>query len=139
MPVILNSLDVSSIQVFTLPQEKSVVNPAISVPLLDLSTNKRITYNMKSDSTLVWERVKKSPLRFTWEYRNPEYYTAENDNLLKSRAVVVISSDPGQPLPRHIEQRTKEHQKSKSFKTATGLFRYSTIVTVYYDRDLSTR
>jgi hypothetical protein len=129
----LNSLDVANIEVFTLPQEKSVINPAISVPLLDLFTNKRITYGMDIDPTGVWERVKNSALRFTWEYKNPPYYMNDTKDLGKVTAVVVISSDPNQLIPGPIEQRIKKYNSSKEFKTFSNLFRYRTIVTVYYD------
>ena len=129
----LNSLDITNIEVFTLAQEKSVVNPAVSVPLLDLFTNKRITYSVNSDTTDVRERAKKSSLRFTWEYKNPEYYSPRSKDSRKPTAVVVISSDPDQPLPGYIEQRAKRHRSSRVFKTSTGLFRYRTVVTVYYD------
>ncbi len=129
----LNSLDVANIEVFTLPQEKSVINPAISVPLLDLFTNKRVTYGMDIDPTGVWQKVKKSALRFTWEYKNPPYYMNDTKDLGKVTAVVVISSDPNQLIPGHIEQRIKKYNSSKEFKTFSNLFRYRTIVTVYYD------
>ncbi len=129
----LNSLDVANIEVFTLPQEKSIINPAISVPLLDLFTNKRVTYGMDIDPTGVWEKVKNSALRFTWEYKNPPYYMNDTKDLGKVTAVVVISSDPNQLIPGHIEQRIKKYNSSKEFKTFSNLFRYRTIVTVYYD------
>ncbi len=129
----LNSLDVANIEVFTLPQEKSIINPAISVPLLDLFTNKRVTYGMDIDPTGVWEKVQKSALRFTWEYKNPPYYMNDTKDLGKVTAVVVISSDPNQLIPGHIEQRIKKYNSSKEFKTFSNLFRYRTVVTVYYD------
>jgi hypothetical protein len=129
----LNSLDVANIEVFTLPQEKSIINPAISVPLLDLFTNKRVTYGMDIDPTGVWEKVKNSALRFTWEYKNPPYYMNDTKDLGKVTAVVVISSDPNQFIPEPIEQRIKKYNSSKEFKTFSNLFRYRTIVTVYYD------
>jgi hypothetical protein len=129
----LNSLDVANIEVFTLPQEKSIINPAISVPLLDLFTNKRVTYGMDIDPTGVWEKVKNSALRFTWEYKNPPYYMNDTKYLGKVTAVVVISSDPNQLIPEHIEQRIKKYNSSKEFKTFSNLFRYRTVVTVYYD------
>ena len=129
----LNSLDVANIEVFTLAQEKSVINPAISVPLLDLFTNKRVTYGMDIDPTEVWEKVKKSALRFTWEYKNPPYYMNDTKDSGKVTAVVVISSDPNQLIPGHIAQRIKKYNSSKEFKTFSNLFRYRTVVTVYYD------
>ena len=133
----LNSLDVANIEVFTLPQEKSIINPAISVPLLDIFTNKRVTYVMDIDPTGVWEKAQKSALRFTWEYKNPPYYMNDTEDLRKVTAVVVISSDPNQLIPGYIEQRIKKYNSSKEFKTFSNLFRYRTVVTVYYDSHLT--
>ena len=130
---LLDSLDVTDIQVHTLPQKKSIINPAVSVPLLDLFTTKRIIYLTDIHLTPVWERVEKSPLRFTWEYKNPKYYIDKQKDSGKTTAVVVISSSPYQPLPRSIEQRTNAYHTSKKFKTSAGVFRYNTVVTVYYD------
>ena len=49
----LNSLDVEDIEVFTLPQKRSVVNPAAAVPVLDLFTDKRILYDYRSEERRV--------------------------------------------------------------------------------------
>jgi 4-amino-4-deoxy-L-arabinose transferase-like glycosyltransferase len=132
--VFINALDVDHIKIFTLPQKKSVVNPAIAVPLLDIFTNKKILYEPDLDSPPNWNRIKKkSSLRFTWEYKNPPYYINDTKDLKKVGAVVVISSDPKQRIPGHIEQRIKKYNSSKEFKTLSNLFRYRTVVTVYYD------
>ena len=131
----LNSLDVEDIEVFTLPQKRSVVNPAAAVPVLDLFTDKRILYdykkNMRFGPRLSKRRLQKSSLRFTWEYKNPEYYTDSNKYTGNNMAVVVISDDPGQPLPNYIEEMKRKDLISKVFKISTGIFRYRTIVTVY--------
>jgi hypothetical protein len=131
--VFINALDIDHIKIFTLPQKKSVVNPAIAVPLLDIYTNKKILYKPDLDSAPNWDRIEKSSLRFTWEYKNPPYYMNDTKDLKKDTAVVVISSYPDQLIPRHIEQRIKKYNSSKEFKTSSNLFRYRTIVTVYYD------
>jgi hypothetical protein len=57
----------------------------------------------------------------------------DTKDLGKVTAVVVISSDPNQLIPGHIEQRKKKYNSSKEFKTFSNLFRYRTVVTVYYD------
>lgn len=131
----LNSLDVEDIEVFTLPQKRSVVNPAAAVPVLDLFTDKRILYdykkNMRFGPRLSKRRLQKSSLRFTWEYKNPAYYADSSKYTGKTTAVVVISEDPGQTLPACIEALKRKDPGSKVFKISTGIFRYRTIVTVY--------
>ncbi len=131
----LNSLDVEDIEVFTLPQKRSVVNPATAVPVLDLFTDKRILYdykkNMRFGPRPSKRRLQKSSLRFTWEYKNPVYYAGSRKYTGKTMAVVVISEDPGQTLPACIEALKRKDLDSRVFKIATGIFRYRTIVTVY--------
>jgi hypothetical protein len=95
----LNSLDVDRVEIFTLPQKNSIINPSVAVPILDLFTDKSISYDIKHDPTRIRERIKKSALRFTWAYKNPEYYKARQEDSAEA-ALVVISSDPDQTLSR---------------------------------------
>lgn len=127
----LDSADEKNIEVFTLPQKEVTVNPAILVPILDLFTKKKISYHYEASLSPPWEEMEKSPLRFTWEYKNPKYYAVTNEDSRK--AILVISSDPEQPLPGYIVQRIKEYRKSKVFKTTEGVFQYKIVVTVYYN------
>jgi hypothetical protein len=55
-------------------------------------------------------------------------------DIKRDTAVVVISSDPNQFIPRHIEKRIEKYNSSKEFKTSSNVFRYRTVVTVYYDK-----
>ncbi len=132
----LNSLGTENVAVFTLPQKESGVNPAVSVPILDYFTKKRIHYNPPSIikgemGGLTDEKIQKSPLRFTWEYKNPEYYTANNKVSKWNITVVVISGGPEEILPNYVEQKIKGYRMSKVFKTSDKLFQYRTIVKVY--------
>lgn len=126
----LDTIDEGNVEVFTLPQQESLLNPAVAVPLLDLFTKKRIIYRNVSTFSHGREETEKSPLRFTWEYKNPEYY-AGNDNPLKDTAVAVIASEPGGILPYHVMQRIKDYRLAKVFRTYEGVFQYKTVVTVY--------
>lgn len=127
----IESLDAERIEVFTLMQEDSVVNSAVSVPLLDLVTEKRIIYHYKPDGSPPEEDVLTSPLRFTWEYKNPEYYITDNSG--SKNAVVVISGFSGQTIPNEIIEKTKTYAHFRAFETSKDIFKYRTIVTVYYD------
>jgi hypothetical protein len=69
----LRSINTENIKVFTVHSDKTVVNQAISVPIFDLYTDKKIRYD-HDGFALPLEEIETSPLRFTWEYRNPEYY-----------------------------------------------------------------
>ncbi|MEK7308769.1 MAG: hypothetical protein AAB089_06840, partial [Nitrospirota bacterium] len=108
---------------------RSAANPAVAVPILDLSTDKKIAYKYIKPPLKEW--VPKSSLRFTWEYENPEYYTMDIKDSEKADAVVVISDSADQPLPDDTRQRLEGYHISRVFSTVTGIFRYTTIVTVY--------
>jgi hypothetical protein len=127
----LNSLAVDEIEVFTLPQARNIVNPSISVPLVDLSAAGNIVHTEKTVSDAEREGVKTSPLRFTWEYKNPLYYK-RREKSETSDAVVVISASPDQALPEDIAKKTERYTESKEFSETTGVFVYQTFVTVYY-------
>ena len=72
----LNALHTSSVEVVTLPSKTFLINPAVSVPLLDLYTQKEIFY--RYDEVQTPKKTETSPLRFTWTYKNPEYYRGDN-------------------------------------------------------------
>ncbi len=111
--------------------EDPVMNPAVSVPILDLFTRKNIIYKYNRESFLQpRETVEKSSLRFTWEYKNPVYYSADNYGN-KDAAVVVISESPQDALPGDIRQRVAGYQLSAVFKMSDDIFSYRPCVRVY--------
>jgi hypothetical protein len=118
------------IRVYTVPEKDPVVNPAVAVPILDFFTNRRIRYDYTPSFQSDTEEILLSPLRFTFEYRNPAYYS-EDDNGPAS-AVVVISSWAGQPLPAGIAERVRDFRRTKVFDITENVFRYQTVVTIYY-------
>lgn len=129
----LDSLDAENIEVFTLPPIKSVVNPAVSVPILDLFTEKRIYYDYNAVFSQTTEEIEKSPLRFTWEYKNPGYYyEGKLETKPKSTKVVtVISGEAEDNFPSSLEQKLKYYRMVKEFKTSNEMFRYDTRVKIY--------
>jgi hypothetical protein len=71
----LNSAGIRDIEVITVMPAEPVANPAVIVPLLDLYTKGEIHYRYKHEGFPDQEVIRTSPLRFTWEYRNPAYYS----------------------------------------------------------------
>jgi len=128
----LDSINESNVEVFTLSPSDPVANPAIAVPILDLFTKKRIHYNQSRGGMggLTDEDIQKSSLRFTWEYKNPEYYTGSKYPK-ENTAIVVISEDTDDTLPENIKQRIKGYHISKVFKVYEGVFHYRTSVSIY--------
>ena len=123
----LDTLDVPEVEVIALQQRHVVINPAVSVPLLDLHTAKRLIF--RSDGLApTAQDVKTSALRFTWEYTNPMYYAAGGRRL---EAVVIIADNDSQSLPAGIEQRLLGYNLSRKFIASENVFGYQTIVRVY--------
>ncbi len=127
----LNTVEGEAVEVFTLPQARSVVNPAVSVPLLDLFAGKRIVYRPLPAQLPSRQEIETSPLRFTWEFRTPKYYAPATADPSGKGAVVVVSADAGQPLTEQIERRIDGHRLSREFLTSDDRFQYRTLVRVY--------
>jgi hypothetical protein len=127
----LNSSDVERVIVYTIPSSETVVNQAVGVPVLDLFAEKKISYYHDESSALPLEKIEKSPLRFTWVYRNPEYYDLENEDSTSNSAIAVISNAPLEELPDNLKKKVEGYREAGIFKTSTGIFRYSPVVTLY--------
>ncbi len=131
----LNSADVEKAVVFTLPSGDTAVNQAVSVPVLDLFTDKAVYYDYDPALSPPPEKTETSPLRFTWEYRNPRYYYAGEASAGENAAVAVISNGIPRSMPGRIERRLNGYRKAAVFSVSTGLFGYRPVVTVYLPED----
>jgi 4-amino-4-deoxy-L-arabinose transferase-like glycosyltransferase len=129
----LNSAGVHAVEVFTLPLLDPVANPAVVVPLLDLFTQGKIQYRYGPGALPAGVERATSPLRFTWEYQNPEYYTGD-PVLIGGESVVVISGGPMNALPLSLQQQIAAFPVVKRFGVSSDPFRYKTIVQVYTRR-----
>ena len=125
----LNTLHGKNVEVVTLPRKDDDVNIAVSVPILDLFTNKKIHYTYKLQYAPSPEKIAVSPLRFTWMYKNPEYY--EGDFAPGAPVAVISGGFPGM-LPETVAQKLIKLEHSKSFILADHIFTHQTLVTVYY-------
>ncbi len=127
----LNSLDVKVVEVFTPLPRDYVMNPAVSVPLLDLHTKKKIAYRYDETAYPSPEDLNTSALRFTWNYKNPLYYQ-EREEGKEKRAVLVISDSVERGLPDSILQKIVTLPGKRTFKVSDNVFRHQTLVTVYH-------
>jgi hypothetical protein len=126
----INSLETPAVKVLTMPSKTFSINPSVSVPILDFFTDKDIYYDY--EKITLSEKVKKSPLRFTWVYKNPDYYKIpirndSDDNI----PVIVITSEHGENLPESLRQKLKDYKLAATFNTTTGFFRYSPDLMIY--------
>jgi hypothetical protein len=124
----LDRLEGQAVEVYTLAQTGVAINPAVSVPLLDLYTRKRLVYR-EADASPPPEAAT-SPLRFTWEAPPPRYYAAPAD-APPATAVVVISSARGQALPAPVAAGLNGASALASFDRSDGVYGYQTLVAVY--------
>jgi len=127
----IDTLDTEAIEVVVLPPVRSIVNPAVSVPILDLFTQKKLVY--RSDENLIQrpESIARSSLRFTWEYRNPELFQAAVDTPKKRTPIAIIFSDPDQIIPAQIAERIADYRLLKDWSTFDRVFKHQTIIRVY--------
>ncbi len=129
----LNTLHSAEVEVITLPPGEPVANHAVSVPLLDFFTKKRLLYNYNPAIAPALEEFKRSSLRFTWEYRNPEYYTPAAAG--PDTPVVVISDASSDQLEHLDLQRLEGYRLSRAFRKDEGIFKYTVGVRIYQNSD----
>jgi len=131
----INTGDAQAIEVITLPQTRSIVNPAVSVPVLDLFTQKTLVYRYDKDLIARPRSIEKSSLRFTWEYNNPEYYFADTGASKRRTPLVIIFSDTkqisDQIIPVRIAERIAGYRLAKELTISDRVFKYQTIIRVY--------
>jgi hypothetical protein len=126
----LDGMDVDAVEVYTVPQPQSVVNPAVVVPILDLFTEKQIIFGASRLAPPAPGLIATSPLRFTWEYATPAYYSPRADSP-RTAAVAVIIARSNQPLPNSIAVRIAGLRPSGEFTVSDDIFRFKTLIRVY--------
>lgn len=126
----LNAGGIEAVEVMIRPPKDPVANLSVSVPLFDLYVKKSILYRYYPELFPSPDDVATNSLRFTWEYRNPEYYSGdlmENDKT----ALVVISGEAEGVFSPALQKRTRGYRLSKSFVIASDPFLYKTFVDIY--------
>ncbi len=127
----LDSIDAAVVEVVTpLPQDY-VMNPAVSVPVLDLYTNRKMVYRYDYADYPMPEDAETSALRFTWTYINPLYYQDDIEKNNK-KAVVVISDSSDRELPQSIHRKIADLSQKRVFEVNDDIFRHKTLVTIYH-------
>jgi hypothetical protein len=124
----LNALKAGPVEVITAPSPTFTINPAVTVPILDLFTESKICYRYREPE--LPEKILTSPLRFSWTYKNPDFYTAA-DACQGGGPVVVIIPEYDQSIPGDILTRISGYEKKAEFGVTTEIFRYSPRVIIY--------
>ena len=130
----LNTLPGHAIEVVTIAPEEPVANPAVSVPLLDLFTDKQIRYHYVDEPLLPLDEVLRSSLRFTWEYRNPAYYES-SIGPAAAIPLVVLSNASDDTVPAGLARKLEGYRLSRSFQMNEEVFKYTVGVSIYQPVD----
>ena len=126
----IDSLDGGTLEVFAVQTGEPDANIAVSVPILDIFTSKKIRYRYMRSIPPSQQEVEISPLRFTWEYKNPDYYS-EIKGKEDSAVVALIHGDKTLKLQAYIESRIKDYRRVKRFMVSDEMFRFQVFVSVY--------
>ncbi len=127
----LDALPEKNVEVFAPTPSEPVVNPSVSVPLLDIFTQKRIIYNgaglLDEDER---ERIANSSLRFTLELKPPSYYFDGSYNG-EDTVLAVISESANDPVSSETQRLMAGYRQIAVFDKYEGVFRYRTSVRIY--------
>lgn len=127
----LNTITVPSVRVVTLDLKDPVADPAVAVALLDLYTAKVIHYERGHRSIPSREEIERSPLRFTWEYRDPAYYAAGKAADPAISPLVLIGDAADTAAPASLAGALMGSRLTAAFRTTEGIFRYAVGVRIY--------
>jgi len=127
---LLDALAGDTVEVIVLPSAASAVNPAVAVPLLDLSTHKRLVYrrDLSPSAPPGREARETSPLRFTWEMPDAPFFLGAP----AGRApVVLVTGAADQALPGAAATRLAGYVEAGRLLRSDGVFRFQTLVRIY--------
>jgi 4-amino-4-deoxy-L-arabinose transferase-like glycosyltransferase len=127
----LNTLHIANAEVVSFAGENAVVNADLGVPVLDIYTDKKLFYNKTQIEPQSIERVQTSPLRFTWEYPLPQYYSPGKEDKMFD-GLVIISDDLSRPMPDAVENKISQYPVRKIFQQSSYIFKHQTFITVYH-------
>ncbi len=127
----LDSIAVDNVGVYVQSQPESSINPAVAVPILDLYTKRKLSYQEAGAPRIVVGDIDRLPLRWTWELSSPQYFKSEPGTGDKQGAIVVIQGAGDQPLPEHITDKLVHYHLRKEFNVSDRVFRFQTIVRIF--------
>lgn len=116
----LNSMEAETVMVRTMPQQTEL-NPAVAVPILDLYTSKTIYYLPGPIKRPSSEHLSQMSLRFTWDYKNPGYYTPPADQQADALVIIWGYARP-RPLGHLLVGEFTRSEKIYSFRPYVSIF-----------------
>lgn len=129
----LDAMDVDAVEVLVLPQQRSIVNPQITVAMLDYHTQKTLVYTdndrIRENSEL--SAISKSPVRFTWAYPIPPYYQNSYATDRDQKALAVIYSDKQQITSDEMQSKLANYRLINQYQSTTGVYKFKTLINLY--------
>jgi len=129
----LDTCSSSRIEVHVIQPVQPTGSLLVAVPIMDIFTRKTLIVDERSAA---WQNAAESglsPLRFTWEFKNPSYYrTTETSTNVDT--VAVISDTADSQLPSYLIAHLSGFQLVKSFDEYEGIFSFRTSVRIYEKR-----
>ncbi len=124
----IDALPGTVVEVYTVVPDGTTYGPKVSVPILDLFTDKKIVYKDLSVPP-GREKIDRNPLRFTFDYEIPPIYEGEKSD---ENIIIIISPTAEEPVPENLKDRLKEYQEYETFDTVSvRRYYYRPIVRVY--------
>lgn len=125
----LDGLPTDTVEVIVIPTRGSIANPAVSVPLLDLFTVKKLVFHYMPTDFVQPQDAETSSLRFTWLYQNPSYYS--DRAAICSAPTAILYDVRSQVLPVSVQKKLACYESTRSFQQDDGIFIYTIGVQVY--------
>ena len=126
----LDTLTSKAIEVYCLPQARSLGNTSAAVPVLDLYTDKVIVQEQAWSTVAGQQSAQNISLRFTWELQQPDYYRVNTFAGLKL-PLVIIASEPTDDIPLELRKKYPAATLLRHFNKSSGVFRYQTFISVF--------
>lgn len=124
----LNRLDTETVEVYTLPQEKSGGSTVIALPQLDLFTDTKLVSRQEWSPDPSRHLPPLSPLLATWKLNKPLFYADDRP----SGPLVIISASPVDASVYRQIRGSFPTGREMHFSRQSGVFRYKTFVSIYY-------
>ncbi|ADH87079.1 glycosyltransferase family 39 protein [Desulfurivibrio alkaliphilus] len=129
----LSALPPHRVGVVVLAEPEPVLDPRVTLPLLDLFSTQKLIYLPPASPPPPPDGVSESPLRFSWEMNLPEFYTAAP--AFRPETVVVIKGSPAARTPPEVIMLLDNYRHAAQFSAHSGVFQYRPLVTIYHLAD----
>ncbi|MDF1615480.1 glycosyltransferase family 39 protein [Desulfurivibrio dismutans] len=132
----LDTLPRQPIGVVVLSEHDPVLDPRVTLPLLDLFTNQKVVYLPPATPPPQPPGVTESPLRFSWEMHLPEFYLPA-PAAPPPETVVVIKGSPTARIPPETIMMLDGYHHLQQFSADSGIFQYRPLVLIYRAADIA--